>query len=106
MNLSELDKDAKRWIDGWKRQFGIEDFEAPLTPPVTKHLGKYFTSKFQKLYIYDFLQQVDRDVQTLDYSKDVELKEDDLYFNSFFLNARGRKLFTAKVLEDLNIIKQ
>ena len=136
MNLSELDKDAKRWIDGWKRQFGIVDFEAPLTPknlagreyrvnlmrqlidfcaergykpvyvipPVTKHLGKYFTPKFQKLYIYDFLQQVDRDIQTLDYSKDVELKEDDLYFNSFFLNARGRKLFTAKVLEDLNII--
>lgn len=32
MNLSELDKDAKRWIDGWKRQFGIDDFEAPLTP--------------------------------------------------------------------------
>lgn len=136
MTLSELDKDAKRWIDGWKRQFGIDDFEAPLTPknmsgreyrvnlmrqlvdfcaergykpvyvipPVTKHLDKYFTSKFQKLYIYDFLQQVDRYVQTLDYSKDVELKEDDLYFNSFFLNARGRKLFTAKVLEDLNII--
>ena len=136
MTLAELDKDAKRWIDGWKRQFGIDDFEAPLTPknmagreyrvnlmrqlvdfcaergykpvyvipPVTKHLGKYFTPKFQKLYIYDFLQQVDRYVQTLDYSKDVELKEDDLYFNSFFLNARGRKLFTTKVLEDLNII--
>lgn len=32
MDLSELDKDTKRWIDGWKRQFGIDDFEAPLTP--------------------------------------------------------------------------
>ena len=136
MSSTQLEEDAKLWIDGWKRQFGIDDFEAPLTPknmsgreyrvklmrqlvdfcaergykpvyvipPVTKHLGKYFTSKFQKLYIYDFLQQVDRDVQTLDYSKDVELMEDDLYFNSFFLNARGRKLLTAKVLDDLNII--
>ena len=70
---------------------------------LVQHLGKYFTSKFQKLYIYDFLQQVDRYVQTLDYSKDVELKEDDLYFNSFFLNARGRKLFTQRVIKDLNI---
>lgn len=136
MSSTQLEEDAKRWIDGWKRQFGIDDFKAPLTPknmagreyrvnlmrqlvdfcaergykpvyvipPVTKHLGKYFTSKFQKLYIYDFLQQIDRDVQTLDYSKDVELMEDDLYFNSFFLNARGRKLFTAKVLKDLKII--
>lgn len=136
MNLSELDKDAKRWIDGWKRQFGIDDFEAPLTPknmsgreyrvklmrqlvdfcaergykpvyvipPVTNHLGKYFTPKFQQLYIYDYLQQVKRDVQTLDYSKNVELQKDDLYFNSFFLNARGRKIFTAKVLKDINIL--
>ena len=136
MNISELDIDANNWINGWKRQFSIDDFEAPLTPknlegreyriklmrqivdfcaergykpvyvipPVTNHLGKYFTPKFQQLYIYDYLQQVKRDVQTLDYSKNVELQKDDLYFNSFFLNARGRKIFTAKVLKDLNIL--
>ena len=32
MILSQLDEDAKRWIDGWKRQFSIENFDAPLTP--------------------------------------------------------------------------
>ena len=136
MTLAELDKEAKRLIDCWKRQFFIDDFEAPLTPknlagreyrvnlmrqlvdfcvergykpvyvipPVTKHLGKYFTLKFQKLYIYDFLQQVDRDVLTLDYSKNLVFIENELYFNSFFLNAKGRKLFTAKVLEDLKLV--
>ena len=31
MSKEELEMDAKRWIDGWKRQFGIFDFEAPLT---------------------------------------------------------------------------
>ena len=32
MILAQLDEDAKRWIDGWKRQFSIENFDAPLTP--------------------------------------------------------------------------
>ena len=31
MILAQLDEDTKRWIDDWKRQFGIVDFDAPLT---------------------------------------------------------------------------
>ena len=136
MNDAELDNDAGNWVNGWKRQFEIDDFEAPLTtqnkagreyrinlmrklidfcaerdykpvyviPPVTKHLGKYFTPKFKDLYIYDYLQQVDRNVLTLDYSDKTDLQEDDLYFNSFFLNANGRKLFTKRVVEDLKLL--
>jgi len=131
MSASQLDEDAKRWIEGWKRQFAIDDFEAPLTlqnaagrqvrikvmrelvdfctergyvpvyviPPVTRHLAEYYTSKFEQTYIYGYLKEVDRNVLTLDYSKDNDLMTDDLYFNSFFLNAKGRKIFTAKVLD-------
>jgi hypothetical protein len=29
-----------------------------------------------------------------------------LYFNSFFLNHRGRQLFTKQVLEDLGLSKR
>lgn len=136
MTLSELEVDAKRWIDGWKRQFGISDFDAPLTkeneegrayriklmqtlidfcvergykpvyviPPVTEHLAKYYTPKFEETYIYGFLSQVDREVLILDYSKDKTFKDDNLYFNSFFLNKQGRELFTKRVLSDLSII--
>ena len=134
MNSQDLDADAKIWIDGWKRQFGIADFDAPLTeenqkgreyriklmqtlidfctergykpvfiiPPVTEHLAKYYTPKFEETYIYGYLKSIGRKVLTLDYSKNPEFRNDDsLYFNSFFLNKRGRKLFTRRVLKDL-----
>lgn len=136
MKSNELEKDAKRWIDGWKKQFGISDFDAPLTreneegrayriklmqtlidfctergykpvyviPPVTEHLAKYYTPKFEEIYIYGYLKEVNREVLTLDYSKDSEFRfNDELFFNSFFLNKKGRKLFTRRVLKDLKI---
>ena len=136
MKINELEKDAKRWIDGWKKQFGISDFDVPLTreneegreyriklmqtlidfctergykpvyviPPVTEHLAKYYTPKFEETYIYGYLKEVNREVLTLDYSKDSEFRfNDELFFNSFFLNKKGRKLFTRRVLKDLKI---
>lgn len=138
MTHAELEADAKRWIDGWKRQFGISDFDAPLTkeneegrayriklmqtlidfctergykpvyviPPVTEHLAKYYTPKFEETYIYCYLQAVNREVLTLDYSKDDDFrKNDNLFFNSFFLNKQGRLIFTRRVLKDLGLIK-
>lgn len=138
MTKEELEADAKRWIDGWKHQFDISDFDAPLTvenkkgreyrihlmqtlidfctergykpvyviPPVTEHLAKYYTPKFEETYIYGFLKLVDRDVLILDYSKEPEFRaNDNLYFNSFFLNKKGRKLFTRRVLNDLGLIR-
>ena len=136
MTEAELEKDAARWMEGWKHQFSIADFEAPLTeqnqkgreyridlmrelidfcierdyqpvyviPPVTEFLAKEFTPKFRDIYIYDFLKQVDRDVKLLDYSDDKGLMDKDLYFNSFFFNRLGRKLFTKRVLTDLGLI--
>ena len=137
MSESELRQDAARWMSGWKRQFIIDDFEAPLTeknqkgreyriglmrqlidfcierdyqpvyviPPVTEYLANKFTPKFRDIYIYDFLKQVDREIPLLDYSQDKSLIEKDMYFNSFFMNLRGRKQFTRRVLIDLGIIK-
>lgn len=136
MTEAELEKDAARWMEGWKHQFSIADFEAPLTdenqqgreyrielmrqlvdfcverdyqpvyviPPVTEYLAKKFTPKFRQLYIYDYLKQVDRKVKLLDYSEKKELMDKNLYFNSFFFNRLGRKLFTKRVLTDLGLI--
>lgn len=135
MNEGQLKLDAKRWMNGWKKQFAIDDFEAPLTeqnqrgrdyrmnlmrelidfclersyqpvyviPPVTEYLAKEFTPKFRQIYIYDYLKQVGRDIPLLDYSEDKRLMESSLYFNSFFLNKKGRKVFTSCVLKDLGI---
>lgn len=137
MSATELNADAQRWIEGWKKQFSILDLDAPLTeqnqegrkyrislmrkmvdfciergykpiyviPPVTEHLSKHYTEKFEYTYVYSYLKAVNRDVLTLDYSKDDAFKDDSLYFNSFFLNKKGRGLFTKRVLTDLNLIK-
>jgi hypothetical protein len=131
----QLDKDAANFILGWKRQFGIIDFDAPLTeenkegrrfridlirtmidfciereyypvlviPPVTKHLSKYYTDTFTETYIYSFLREINREVTILDYSKEQDLEDDKLYFNSFFMNKKGRRIFTQKVLSDLRL---
>lgn len=75
-------------------------------PPVTEHLAKYFTPKFEEIYIYGYQKAIDREVITLDYSKEAEFRgNDSLYFNSFFLNKRGRNLFTQRVLKDLGLVK-
>ena len=137
MSLEQLDKNASSFIEGWKAQFEISDFNSALTennkngrgyriklmqtlidfciernynpifviPPVTDHLSKHFTPTFEETYIYGFLKEINRDVPLLDYSKEKDLKQDDLYFNSFFLNRKGRKIFTQRVLSDIiNVI--
>lgn len=136
LSENELKADAKRWMDNWKAQFGISDFEAPLTeenrrgreyridlmralidfctersyqpvfviPPVTEYLAKEFTQKFSQIYIYDFLEQIRRNVKILNYSEEKSLMEKDYYVNSFFMNRRGSKVFTDRVLNDLGLI--
>jgi hypothetical protein len=64
-------------------------------------LSSWYTEKFKKLFFYDFLQEVDRDVPVLDYLIDEELSNSSLYFNSFFMNKRGRIVFSERVLRDI-----
>lgn len=73
-------------------------------PPVTEYLDHYFTPKFKQTYYYEFLKQVDRDVLLLDYTADKSLMDSYLYFNSFFFNKRGRKIFTQRVLRDVGLV--
>ena len=74
-----------------------------IIPPVTQYLSSYFTVPFKNIYIYSFLKDVDRDIQMLDYSSNIELMDEELYFNSFFMNKRGASIFTNKVLKDLGL---
>jgi hypothetical protein len=137
MQPLELNADAAKWINGWKKQFDIKDLSTPVTnvykecidesvkqlqeiiifclerelkpiliiPPVTKYLSEYFTPEVREQYIYSFIRQANtKDVPFLDYFSDERFQEPALYFNSFFLNLRGRKLFTRQVLRDLAIV--
>lgn len=72
-------------------------------PPITTYLKLYFTPQICDLYIHDFLNEIklQADFQLLDYMNDASLSQADYFFNSFFLNAKGRKLFTARVINDI-----
>lgn len=75
-------------------------------PPVSEYLGIYFTDKFKEQYIYNYLKQVDRNIPMLDYLADKDFRDRNLYFNSYFLNQRGAKLFTRRVMDDLEKLER
>lgn len=135
LDKRKLEVDARMWVDGWKKQFGISDLNTPLStqnmekqyvviklyqeiiefvvqrgykpvfvmPPVTQELGDYFSNTFFENYIYPFTDSF-KDVHFLNYFNDPDFNDPNLYFNSFFLNLNGRKVFTQRVLADLNLI--
>lgn len=135
LSHGQLLKDAEGWMDCWRKEFNISDFEVPLkgknveerkaqvaimqelvdfaqargyrvvfvVAPVSFYLAKHFTKRFQDVQILDFVKEVNRGVRFLNYLTDPMFLDKDLYFNSFFLNARGRKMFTRRVLADLGI---
>lgn len=70
-------------------------------PPVSSYLKEYFTDAFQKIYIYSYLKQIERSVPILDYMKGDEYDDKGLYFNSYYLNSRGARIFTHRVMTDL-----
>lgn len=137
MSQKNLQEDAVRWINGWKRQFSISDFDAPVSehnrdcidyntnllsemisfclernlkpvlvlPPVTTELNSLFSDNFCESYIYSIIHNANKHhVPFLNYLSDARFSEKELFFNSFFLNAKGRKVFTRVVLSDLKLI--
>jgi hypothetical protein len=138
MQPLELNMDALKWMNGWKEEFNIKDWNVPLTselqegrkisikdlqimidfciernlkpvliiPPMTKYLSCLLTDTIRETYIYSFIREANvKNIPFLDYMDDERFSDPSLYFNSFFLNLRGRKLFTKQVLKDLNITK-
>lgn len=78
-----------------------------ILPPFTQDLQSYFTQEVKNIYIDDFCNEVvsKTNVPLLDYTYDNELSKEELYENSFFINKTGAKLFTSKVLNDINKLK-
>lgn len=72
-------------------------------PPMTAALANRLTPIFWEQYVASFLREVDRDVRTLDYLRQPKWQDASLFFNSFFMNAKGRRLFTKQVLMDCGL---
>jgi hypothetical protein len=77
-----------------------------ILPPMSAPLQAFFTEDVKQRFIYDFIESINRPkVLFLDYSNEKEFQDSQLYFSPLFMNLRGRKLFTRKVLKDLGLIK-
>lgn len=75
-------------------------------PPMTSVLCDKFPNSFWKAYIYDGIARLNKpEIPVLDYLHDEKWQSADLYFNSLFMNLRGRKLFTKQVLKDVGLEK-
>lgn len=132
----ELMEDAKRWINGWLKEFKLTNLnncllekwdvyyrqaisqnrmivdyclERDLKPvficvPMTRYLSDLFPAEVRKYLVTDFVKACnEHDIPFLDYTLAPEFQDASLYFDSFFLNMRGRKLFTRRVLKDLGL---
>jgi len=72
--------------------------------PMTKYLSSKFSADVHRHLVTDFVEDCNtHNIPFLDYTTDLRFQDPSLYFNSFFLNLRGRKIFTAQVLNDLGL---
>lgn len=112
-NINDVcDPEWDKWTDealdilGKMIEFCLERDLRPVLVylPFTKYLSSKFTDRAKNRLVYNFVARIDKvNVEFLDYSKDEEMCDERLYFNSFFLNMNGRKIFTNKILKDLGL---
>jgi hypothetical protein len=71
-------------------------------PPASRALRSKFSGTFRETYIYSFVRKANfRHVPFLNYFDDERFDDNKLFFNSFFLNKKGRELFTKTILRDV-----
>lgn len=77
-----------------------------ISTPMSAPLSALFTQQIKDTYIYSFIEeaQIRYDIPYLNYIDTKEFQDNSLYFNALFMNLRGRKLFTRRVLKDLKLI--
>lgn len=75
-----------------------------LTIPMSGYLADKFDTDFRQRMIYDFVEELDIDnLVFLDYMFDSKFNDSNFYNGSFFMNLKGRKLFSAQVMKDLEL---
>ena len=76
-----------------------------LLPPMTHELRMMFSEKAAETYIYSFIRRIQKRsrVTLMDYMNNDALSDSSLYFDSLFMNTRGRRVFSERVLADLGL---
>ena len=70
--------------------------------PVTNNLYSRFTPDFIEHHILDYIAAANEvNVPVVNYLTDRRFTNPSLYINSFFFNAKGRKIFTKQFVDDL-----
>lgn len=78
-----------------------------IIPPVTDVLLSRFSNEFLNTFLYSNIDKSNiENIPILNYLSDSEFSEYSLYFNSFFLNLKGRKKFTERVIGDIKQIQR
>ncbi len=74
-------------------------------PPTAKALSSNFSESFRESYIYPLVRNASTlQVTFLNYLDDDRFSDNGLFLNSLFLNAKGRKVFTTAVMNELGLI--
>ena len=74
-------------------------------PPITMALNTKLSKVFRENYICSFIKAANvNQVMFLNYLDDKRFVDSNLFFNSFYLNLKGRKMFTKQVLKDLELV--
>lgn len=75
-------------------------------PPLHPALSSQLSKTFMQNYVYKFIESATNDKTILlDYSNDKTFHNDNYFQDSLLLNKVGAKIFTAKVLKDINLMK-
>lgn len=73
--------------------------------PITKYLFNKLPPDYCNNFYLNFIKRANhKNVPLLNYLTDNRFTSAEYYFNSFFMNKTGRRLFTEQVLKDLKLI--
>ena len=107
-NLSILQKDLMQQSERTLKEIVLFCKERNLTPvvvipPASEILLKQIDLNVRNVFIYSFLKNaITNDIKVLDYFDDSDFHDSKLFRDSFLLNSKGAKLFTKKVLNDID----
>ncbi|MFR2070236.1 MAG: hypothetical protein ACLS4S_08700 [Bacteroides nordii] len=113
-NIKDMDApQPKHIVEGRKKRIAVlkemiafckeHEFQPIIVlPPVTEYLSSKFSGVFRDNYIYSFLEEAEAfDIPFFNYLDNQQFEDPSFYFNSFFLNRMGARLFTKAVFDDI-----
>lgn len=70
-------------------------------PPIHPTLSNKFSDAFVQNYIYNFIEQSDRNIPFYNFMNSTLFMNDSFYENPFFMNQKGAKLFTQELIKEI-----